>query len=71
MNQAEQGAKRSVPDDQVEPRTTRATEAPQGQRIWTGQEISQFYRDKTAGRYGAEELNAWKPTSSPPNEMAG
>ncbi|MBW5800672.1 hypothetical protein [Halomonas elongata] len=55
MNQAEQGAKRSVPDDQVEPRTTRATEAPQGQRIWTGQEISQFYRDKTAGRYGAEE----------------
>jgi hypothetical protein len=59
MDQAGQGAKRSVPrsipDDQVEPRTAKATEAPQGQRMWTGQEISQFYRDKTAGRYGAEE----------------
>ncbi|WP_280568249.1 hypothetical protein [Chromohalobacter sp. 296-RDG] len=55
MDQAGQGARRTVPEDQVEPRTAKATEAPQGQRQWTGQEISQFYRDKTAGRYSAEE----------------
>lgn len=48
-------AKPKVPDEQVEPRTTRVTDAPQGKRRWSRAEISQFYRDKTAGRYGAEE----------------
>lgn len=48
-------AKPKVPDVQVEPRTTRVTDAPQGKRRWSRAEINQFYRDKTAGRYGAEE----------------
>lgn len=48
-------AKPGIPDEQVEPRTTRATDAPQGKRRWSRAEISQFYRDKTAGRYGADE----------------
>ncbi|NYT74251.1 hypothetical protein HZU72_17715 [Halomonas sp. QX-2] len=49
--------KRTVPDEQVEPRTTKATQTPnsQGAKLWTGAEISQFYRDKTAGRYAADE----------------
>jgi len=47
--------KPSIPDEQVEPRTTRATETPQGKRRWSRAEISQFYRDKTAGRYSADE----------------
>ncbi|SNY95565.1 hypothetical protein [Halomonas sp. hl-4] len=49
--------KREVPDEQVEPRTTKATQTPQSQggKLWTGAEISQFYRDKTAGRYAADE----------------
>ncbi|MGO1717861.1 MAG: hypothetical protein ACTHZY_11350 [Halomonas sp.] len=59
LNQAAQNQpqKRAVPDEQVEPRTTKATQAPnsQGGKLWTGAEISQFYRDKTAGRYAADE----------------
>lgn len=49
--------KRAVPDEQVDPRTTKATQTPQsqGEKLWTGAEISQFYRDKTAGRYSADE----------------
>ncbi|MGE6778264.1 hypothetical protein ACQKFL_11555 [Vreelandella titanicae] len=49
--------KRTVPDEQVEPRTTKAAPTPnsQGGKLWTGAEISQFYRDKTAGRYAADE----------------
>jgi len=48
---------RQVPDEQVEPRTTKATQAPnsQGGKLWTGADITQFYRDKTAGRYAADE----------------
>lgn len=49
--------KRTVPDEQVEPRTTKAAPTPQAQsgRLWTGADITQFYRDKTAGRYSADE----------------
>ncbi|MCC5904042.1 MAG: hypothetical protein JJT87_19195 [Halomonas sp.] len=49
--------KRTVPDEQVEPRTTKAAPTPQsqGKRLWTGADITQFYRDKTAGRYSADE----------------
>ncbi|PHS59632.1 MAG: hypothetical protein COB03_01975 [Alteromonas sp.] len=48
---------RQVPDEQVEPRTTKATQTPnsQGGKLWTGADIAQFYRDKTAGRYAADE----------------
>ncbi|WP_144982919.1 hypothetical protein [Halomonas sp. C22] len=48
---------RTVPDEQVEPRTTKAAPTPkaQGGKLWTGADISQFYRDKTAGRYSADE----------------
>lgn len=59
LNQAAQNQpqKRAVPDEQVEPRTTKAAPTPssQGGKLWTGDEISQFYRDKTAGRYSADE----------------
>ncbi|MGP8291757.1 hypothetical protein ACT3OH_15945 [Vreelandella zhanjiangensis] len=59
LNQAAQNQpqKRAVPDEQVEPRTTKAAPTPQAQggKLWTGAEISQFYRDKTAGRYAADE----------------
>jgi hypothetical protein len=48
---------RQVPDEQVEPRTTKAAPTPQAQggKLWTGADITQFYRDKTAGRYSADE----------------
>lgn len=48
---------RQVPDEQVEPRTTKAAPTPQAQggKLWTGDDITQFYRDKTAGRYSADE----------------
>lgn len=48
---------RKVPDEQVEPRTTKAAPTPssQGGKLWTGADITQFYRDKTAGRYSADE----------------
>lgn len=59
LNQAAQktAQKRTVPDEQVEPQTTKAAPTPssQGGKLWTGAEISQFYRDKTAGRYAADE----------------
>lgn len=58
LNQAKPAQQqRQVPDEQVEPRTTKATQTPnsQGGKLWTGAEISQFYRDKTAGRYAADE----------------
>ncbi|GEK46549.1 hypothetical protein HPA02_08320 [Bisbaumannia pacifica] len=55
LNQAAPAPRPTVPEEQVEPRTTRATEAPQGKKLWTRADINQFYRDKTAGRYGAEE----------------
>lgn len=44
-----------APEPEVDPQRSRATQTPQNERIWTGAEISQFYRDKTAGKYSAEE----------------
>lgn len=44
-----------IPDDQVDPQTSRATDTPQGQKIWTSSEIKQFYKDKSAGKYSADE----------------
>lgn len=59
LNQAapKRQEKRTVPDEQVEPRTTKAAPTPQAQggKLWTGADITQFYRDKTAGRYSADE----------------
>lgn len=43
--------KQDIPDDQVDPPTSRSTTTPEGGRIWTGAEIKQFYTDKTAGKY--------------------
>lgn len=40
-----------IPDDQVDPPTSRSTTAPEGKRIWTGAEITAFYKDRAAGRY--------------------
>ena len=58
LNQAKPAQQqRQVPDEQVEPRTTKAAPTPQAQggKLWTGADITQFYRDKTAGRYSADE----------------
>lgn len=44
-----------IPEDQIDPQTSRATQTPQGQRIWTRDEISRFYRDKTQGKYDRDE----------------
>lgn len=44
-----------IPEDQVEPESSRATSVPQGAKIWTRQEIKQFYVDKTNGKYSADE----------------
>lgn len=55
LSQAGQAERRAIPDEQVEPRTTRVTDAPQGKHQWTRGEIGQFYRDKNSGRYSAEE----------------
>ena len=57
LNQAKPTQQRQVPDEQVEPRTTKAAPTPQAQggKLWTGADITQFYRDKTAGRYSADE----------------
>lgn len=46
---------KAVPDDQIEPKRTRATDTPQGKRQWTRADVSQFYRDKTAGKYSDDE----------------
>ncbi|NWO10166.1 hypothetical protein HLV40_07115 [Chromohalobacter salexigens] len=55
LNQAGQAPRTEVPEDQIEPRTTRATSTPQEKAIWSRGDINQFYRDKTSGVYGAEE----------------
>lgn len=55
LNQAAQAPRPQVPEEQVEPRTTRATDVPQGKKLWTRKEIGDFYRDKQNGKYGAEE----------------
>nr|WP_299241396.1 hypothetical protein [uncultured Halomonas sp.] len=44
-----------VPEDQVQPRQSRSTQPPSGQRVWSGAEITQFYRDRAAGKYSDEE----------------
>ncbi|WP_288365630.1 hypothetical protein [uncultured Marinobacter sp.] len=44
-----------IPDDQIDPDTSRATQTPQGKRYWTRDEISKFYRDKTQGKYAPDE----------------
>lgn len=44
-----------IPEGQIEPDRSRATMVPQGAKIWTRSEITQFYRDKSTGRYSAGE----------------
>lgn len=55
LSQSAQPPAPKVPEESVEPRTTRATSAPEGKKVWSRAEISQFYRDKTAGRVKADE----------------
>lgn len=55
LNQSAQSPAPKVPEESVEPRTTRATSAPEAKKVWSRAEISQFYRDKTAGRVSAAE----------------
>lgn len=44
------------PENQIQPKNSRATnDAPAEGRTWSGQDIKQFYRDKTDGRYSEEE----------------
>lgn len=44
-----------IPDDQVDPPTSRSTTTPEAGRIWTGPEIKDFYTKKAAGKYSADE----------------
>ena len=55
IDQSQQPQKPQIPEDQIDPQTSRATETPQGQTMWTRAQISQFYRDKTQGKYGRDE----------------
>ena len=56
--QQPQEPKSRIPDDQVDPPTSRSTSAPEGGKIWTGAEISAFYKDKAAGKYRAKPKEA-------------
>jgi len=53
--QQSQRATTPIPDDQIDPATSRATQTPQEQSTWTRQQITQFYRDKTQGKYARDE----------------
>lgn len=53
--QQPQPEKQRIPDDQVDPPTSRSTTTPEGGRIWTGAEIKDFYTKKAAGKYSADE----------------
>ena len=50
-----ESAERRIPEDQIQPRQSRSTETPQGEVIWTRDEINEFYRKKREGRYSADE----------------
>jgi len=54
-NKQPQSNQQRIPDDQVDPPTSRSTTPPQEGRTWTGAEIKQFYTDKTRGKYSAED----------------
>lgn len=53
--QQPQKSKSRIPDDQVDPPTSRSTSAPEGKKIWTGPEITAFYQKKRNGDYSAKE----------------
>jgi hypothetical protein len=60
-----QSRERQIPEEDVEPQTTKTTaDAPQGsgnKRIWTGADITRFYKQKASGRIDpkeAEQLEA-------------
>lgn len=50
--------KREVPADEVQPAQSRSTAAPATEeKVWLGSEITQFYNDKSRGRYSREEAD--------------
>lgn len=53
--QQPQRQKQRIPDDQVDPPTSRSTTAPEGKKIWTGPEITKFYKDKADRKFSADE----------------
>jgi len=53
--QQPQAKQQRIPDDQVDPLTSRSTTTPEGGKIWTGAEIKAFYTKKANGKYGADE----------------
>lgn len=53
--QQPQKQQQRIPDDQVDPPTSRSTTAPEGKKIWTGPEITKFYKDKADRKYSADE----------------
>ena len=56
LRQATTGNANRVPADKVTPRQSRASGAPQPQgNVWTREAITQFYRDKTTGKYSDDE----------------
>lgn len=50
--------KRTIPEDQIDPRTTRTTNVPEAKKIWTRDEITQFYKDKVNRKYAKAEAEA-------------
>lgn len=55
-NQQPSPSQRKIPDDQIDPQTSRTNaDAPQGGKIWSGPEIKQFYQDKAQGKHTADE----------------
>lgn len=57
--QQPESAGRKIPEHKVLPEHSRSTGSHQQEaHIWTGDEISQFYRDNARGRYSAEQAKA-------------
>ena len=53
--QAQGQSQNRIPEDQIDPRSSHASDPPQGQHIWTRDEITGFYKDKVDGKYSQDE----------------
>ncbi|MHB0820121.1 hypothetical protein ACYCFK_17825 [Stutzerimonas stutzeri] len=52
----EPAKKREIPAEQIQPSQSRSTSTPVAEeKVWTGNDISQFYTDKARGKYSREE----------------
>ena len=53
--QAQSESRNQIPEDQIDPESSRASDPPKGQHIWTRDEITAFYKDKVSGKYSQDE----------------